>query len=258
MLAMPGASEPSDGIAAALYARASLYYWQGESSKSRADYDASLAAARAAGAPAREAEALFALAYVHMIAKEWAAAHETAQAAAALYEELGDELGNLNARFTDAYASSLEGRWEEAAAGFEGMIDEVEAQGDRFWALNHRITLAWTLIRLGRLDEARTLLIRNLDGSIELGDRSAENMAVQGLAMVAAQQGQIELALKLAGAADRIADELGGKAPDELVVALNPVTVVREGGADESDIQRLTSEGRAIETEAVRSLARQA
>jgi predicted ATPase/class 3 adenylate cyclase len=256
VLAMPGAAEPSEAASAALYARASLYYWQDASAPARVDYEASLEMAREVGSLAREAEAEFELTYAYMIAKEFDAAHEAARGAAARYDQLGDRLGNANARSADAYASALEGDLEGAVRGFETAIADLELLGDRFWVMNNRITLAWTLIRLGRLDEARGTLLQNLDGSIQLGDRSMENMSVQGLAMIAAQEGDAERALQLSGAADRIADELGGRAPSGLVVALDPVMMVRDAGTAEADITRLTEQGRKLDEESVRDLAR--
>ncbi|MFV2064786.1 MAG: adenylate/guanylate cyclase domain-containing protein, partial [Chloroflexota bacterium] len=256
VLAMPGATTASEAGASALYARASLLYWQGSATAAHSGYVASLEMARSSGARAREAEAQFALAYSYMIAKDWDAAHEAARAATLLYDEQGDRLGSANARFADAYASSLGGDWAIAAKGFEAVLGDIEATGDRFWTISSQVTLAWTLIQLERLAEARDILRASIGGAIDLGDRSMEHMSVVGLAMVAAREGDVERALRLAGAGTAMAEELGGKAPDELVIGLDPVTSARDSGTPEADITRLTSEGRLLAPDEVRSLAR--
>ncbi|MFV2063955.1 MAG: NB-ARC domain-containing protein, partial [Chloroflexota bacterium] len=256
VLAMPDAQQTSEATPAALYARASLAYWQGDLEIGRLGYLASLKAARSSKTKAREAEALFALVYIYMIAKEWHAGHEAARAAIELYDELGDRLGSANARFADAYSFSLAGDWEEAAEGLHAVIGDVEATGDRFWAITNRVALAWTLVRLERIVEARDMFLLNLDGSIELGDQSMEQTAIQGMAMIAAEKGDDERALRLAGAADAIAENLGGKAPEGLIIAIDPVTVVRDRGTTEADISRLLDEGRQLSTEDARALAR--
>jgi predicted ATPase/class 3 adenylate cyclase len=255
---MPGAGEATEAAAGALYAHASLLYWQGRAQEALAVYQTTLTVAREAGSRTREADAQFALAFAFGIVKDWPAAHAASQAAEAIYEELGDGLGATNARFTDAYMTSLSGDWERAAQELRDVLDDIESYGDVFWALNSRIVLAWTLTRLDRVEEARRILRVNLAQSIEFGDRSSENMAVEALATVAAFDGEPEQALVLAGAAQAIAEDLGGKAPDELIVALDPVALATErGGVSEEASARLVSEGRALDVDAARALAQE-
>jgi predicted ATPase len=257
VVTLPGADEPTEACAGALYAHASLKYWQGDTEQALEGYLGSLEAATAAGATAREAEAQFALAYAYGIFKDFDKGHAAAARAAELYDVLGDGLGRTNARFADAYLWSLAGRWEEARAGLERVIKEVDAHGDRFWSLNSRIVLAWTLTRLGEVEEAREILRGNLEGSIEFGDRSMENMAVQALATVAALDGDTDIALRLAGVAEAIAEDLGGKAPDELVIGLDPITLAREHGISAAETDRMVLEGRGLGAEEARAMARQ-
>jgi hypothetical protein len=135
-------------------------------------------------------------------------------------------------------------------------IVAIEAIGDRFWLLNSRVVLAWTLTRMDRVDEAREILLANLELAIELGDRSTENMAIQGLATVAALGKDMERALRLAGAAEAIADDLGGKAPTELIIGIDPETLAREAGVPDERAAELVAEGRNLRVEASRDLAR--
>ncbi|CAN5810111.1 LuxR family transcriptional regulator [soil metagenome] len=256
VLDLPGVDPASEASARALYARASLLYWQGRPQEARDGYLASLEAAQASGSRPAEAEARFALAYVQAIFKEWSEAHREVREAGRLYEALGDQLGATNTLWADGYFSSLEGDWAAAARIFEATLPEVEAANDSFWMMQHRVTLAWTLQRLDRLDEARALMLKNLEGSLELGDRTMEHMAIQGLASIAAQEGDIERALRLAGAVEVIAEETGGQAPTELVIALDAVTLIREQGVPEEAIDRLVAEGRGMDHHAARALAR--
>ena len=135
-------------------------------------------------------------------------------------------------------------------------IVAIEAIGDRFWLLNSRVVLAWTLTRMDRVDEARAIPLANLDMAIELGDRSTETMAIQGLATVAALGGDMDRSLRLAGAAEAIADDLGGKAPTELIIGLDPETLAREHGMPDERAAELMAEGRGLRVDASRALAR--
>jgi len=256
VVSLPGADVPSEANAGALYAHASLKYWQGDTEQAKAGYLRSREAARASGAKAREAEAEFALAYAHAIFREFEEGHQAARTALKLYGELGDKLGTANAQFADAYLWSLAGDWERAETELIKAISAIEAIGDRFWLLNSRVVLAWTLTRLDRVDEAREILLSNLELAVELGDRSTENMAIQGLATVAALGGDMDRALRLAGAAEAIADDLGGKAPTELIIGLDPETLARERGIPDERAAELLAEGRSLRVEGSRDLAR--
>ena len=256
VVSLRGADAASEANAGALYAHASLKYWQGDTAQAKAGYLRSREAARVSGAKAREAEAEFALAYAHAIFGEFKEGHHAARTALGLYEELGDELGCANAQFADAYLWSLAGDWVRAETELIKAISAIEAIGDRFWLLNSRVVLAWTLTRLHRVDEAREILLANLELAIELGDRSTENMAIQGLATVAALGDDMDRALRLAGAAEAIADDLGGKAPTELIIGLDPETLAREQGVPDERAADLLAEGRSLRVEASRELAR--
>jgi predicted ATPase len=256
VIALPGADSASEAAAGALYAHASLKYWQGDTAQAKAGYLRSREVARKSGAKAREAEAEFALSYAHAIFREFDEGHRAAQTALRLYQELGDDLGTANAQFADAYLWSLAGNWERAETELVKAIAAIEAIGDRFWMLNSRVVLAWTLTRMDRVDEARAILLANLDMAIELGDRSTENMAIQGLSTVAALGGDMDRALRLAGAAEAIADDLGGKAPTELIIGLDPETLARERGMPDERAAELIAEGRGLRVEASRELAR--
>ncbi len=255
--ALPGADVPTAASAGARYAHASLLYWLGRADEALVGYRESLDSARAAGSRPREAEAQFALAFALMISRRWDDAHAAAQAAEAIYLELDDALGVTNARFTDAYVSSLSGDWERAVSQLRAVQPAIEATNDRFWWLSSRIVLAWTLTRLGRIEESRGILRGNLEGSIDLGDRSSEHITVAALAALAALDGDDERAMLLTGAAEVIAEELGGQAPTELVIGLDAVDLVRERGVSTEEAAIHIQEGRSLSADAARELARE-
>jgi hypothetical protein len=96
-----------------------------------------------------------------------------------------------------------------------------------------------------------------LDGSIEMGDRTMTAMAFHDLGAIAVEQGEIERGLMLEGASRAIGDLLGGGAPTELVKANDPEERALACGMAQAEIDRMISAGRALsESEAV-ALARQ-
>jgi hypothetical protein len=56
--------------------------------------------------------------------------------------------------------------------------------------------------------------------------------------------------------AEAIAEDLGGKAPEELVIGLDPVSLARDHRVPEDEVQRLVTEGRGLGTDEARAMAR--
>jgi len=109
---------------------------------------------------------------------------------------------------------------------------------------------------LGEFDEARRYHLVELEGSMELGDRTMTAMALHDLGAIAVAQGDVERGLLLEGASRAIGDVLGGGAPTELVKVNDPEERALATGTPQALIDRTIGEGRALtEAEAV-ALAR--
>jgi predicted ATPase/class 3 adenylate cyclase len=252
-----GVDGPHDDAAAqALLSRAGVRYWRGDMGGAREDYEQALALTRASGATGTEAYALFSLGYVYGAQREFDLARRALARSLALARELGDHKAALNAQVADANTLALEGDFTSAAAAYEAALPDLEATGDRFWILSHLVPFAWTMQRLGRLEQARDLHLRVLDIALEIGDGTGQHLAVHGLASIAAQHGDLSRALRMVGALDVLVEEMGGRAPAELVLALDPVSLAREQGAPEEEIQRLLDEGRRLDRRALFELSR--
>jgi predicted ATPase/class 3 adenylate cyclase len=244
------------GVAPALLSRAGVRYWRGDMAGARDDYERALEGAQAAGDAETEAYALFSLGYVYGAQREFGLARRALARSLAIAEATGDSKAALNVRMAAANTLALEGEFESAAAAYDAALPELEATGDRFWILSHLVPIAWTMQRLGRPERARELHLRVLDIALEIGDGTGQHLAAHGLASIAAQCGDLPRAMRILGALDNLVEEMGGRAPPELVLAVDPVGVAREQGLDDVEIERLLDEGRRLDRRALIDLAR--
>jgi predicted ATPase/class 3 adenylate cyclase len=247
---------PLEALAQGLTARAGVRYWRGDMRGALEDYRRALEIARATSSLRGEADASFSLVYVYAALRQFEAAYAAQQRASDIAAELGDPLGVVNARLVGAFVTALAGDFERAALLYQQDLPALHDMGDQFWRLSQLIPVAWTLQRLGRLDEARDLHLRVLDDALELGDGTLQHMAAQGLASIAAQWGDTGRAIRMAGGLEAMAEELGGRAPRELVLAQDPVALAREQGATEAEVALLLAQGSRLDRDAVVDLAR--
>jgi predicted ATPase/class 3 adenylate cyclase len=247
---------PSHGRARALYGKASLTYWRGDYEQSRREYEQCLKIAEDIADDVTIAEAHYAVGFVQVNAHDYDGARASYEASRVAAARTGDELSVANAIFGSAFVDAIGGPYEDAVPKFEQVIPAYERVGDRYGWLNAQSAFGRVLQLLGRLSEARRYHLVELDGSIEMGDRTMTAMAFHDLGAIALEQGEIERGLQLEGASRAIGDLLGGGAPPELVKANDPEERALASGMAQAEVDRIISQGRALsEPEAV-ALAR--
>jgi len=248
---------PTHGRARALYGKASLAYWRGDFVEARTAYEDCVRTAQAIGDDVTLAEAHYGLGFVQVNAHDYDDARASYDASRVAAERTQDQLSVANAIFGSAFVDAIGGPYEDARPKLEQAIIAFERVGDRYGLLNAMGALGRVLQHLGELDEARRYHLIDLEGSIELGDRTMTAMALHDLGSIAVRQGQVERGLMLEGASRAIDDLLGGGAPSELVRANDPEERALARGVSRDEIDRLISLGRTqTEQEAV-ALARQ-
>ncbi|HEY5489117.1 MAG TPA: hypothetical protein VIK00_04690, partial [Candidatus Limnocylindrales bacterium] len=247
---------PSHGRARALYGKASLTYWRGDYEQSRREYEQCLEIAEAIHDDVTIAEANYAIGFVQVNAHDYDGARASYEASRVAAARTGDELSVANAIFGSAFVDAIGGPYEDAVPKFEQVIPAFERIGDRFASLNAQGAFGRVLQLLGRLDEARRYHLVELEGSIEMGDRTMTAMAFHDLGAIAVDKGQMERGLQLEGASRAIGDLLGGGAPTELVKANDPEERAAASGMSKAEVDRLIREGRALPESAAVALAR--
>src|ERR671919_389603 len=199
--------------ARALEGAGGVAYWMGDFARAGQRYQECLTIRLEQGDPRAIAEAQYNLAFAHGIAPPPIQDLDTAQRllddALALFGELGDDEGTAKA--TWGLATMAYGREDWA-----GVAELGRASVEKFRELDNPFGLGWALhleglalAVLGRSDEAEAALREAMGIFLPSDDRSALALLVADLSILAESRGEVERALRLAGAAERIEEEIG-------------------------------------------------
>ena len=243
MLALPSAAAPARPRARALLALGNLAYWQDDMAASRGQYRQGLDLARQLGDREVEAEALFDLAYVEAVDRNFEVSDRLFGEAAEIREALGDRQGRAWVDVGRAMLLGLQERWQEAVPLLEEALPIFREVGDAFGLENVVGSMAFAEFRLGHLDRAEELMRQVLDPFPRQTVGTAVSLA--GMATLALARGDPARAVRLWGAFEAIQEYLEGGAP----MALLPLGDTREeaaAGLDAETAAALREEGRRM------------
>ncbi|MGH2406556.1 MAG: ATP-binding protein [Candidatus Limnocylindrales bacterium] len=235
-----------------------LTYWLGDYATAGTVYAAMLEAARASGDHASEIDANYSFGYLRGIDRDYPAAREAFSESGRVAAAIGDRLGVANGIAGVALIDLLDGRFTEARDGMMQAIPIFLAAGDRWLWLTAQGVLGRALHHLGEHEAARVASLEELDGAIDFGDGTLTAMTLGDIASAAADAGDFERALRLAGASRALVDQLGGGAPDALIGEPPADEIAVRAGVSVADIERLMAEGRELDQDAFVALAREA
>jgi predicted ATPase/class 3 adenylate cyclase len=259
LLETPGSAD-AEARARALEAAGGVTYWMGDFGAARRWYEECLDIRRDLGDPAGIAEATYNLSFAHGIAPEPLRDLDTAkrllEEARGMFEELDDRGGVAKAMWGLATLAYETESWERAAELSSKTVDLFRQLDDRFglaWAL-HLQGLALAI--LNRSEEARPVLKEALGMFLDADDRSALGLLIGDLAILAASEGDRERAIRLAGAAVAVEEEVGtGLLFSSAGVAER---VVELGGLLPKELgERIRAEGRAMTVDQAVAYARE-
>jgi predicted ATPase/class 3 adenylate cyclase len=199
--------------AKALEGAGGVTYWMGDFARARRWYEECLDIRLELGEPRAIAEAKYNLSFAHGIApkpiQDLDAAMRLQDEALALFEELGDREGIAKTTWglaTMAYGGEDWDRVAELATSSVEMFREIDNPFGLSWAL-HLQGLAFTV--LGRRGEAEASFREAMGIFLGSDDRSALALLLADLAILAESVGDAERAIRLAGAADGVEEEVG-------------------------------------------------
>ncbi|HYZ10630.1 MAG TPA: adenylate/guanylate cyclase domain-containing protein [Actinomycetota bacterium] len=199
--------------ARALEGAGGVAYWMGDFARAGRRYEECLAIRVKLGKPRGIAEAKYNLAFAHGISpgptQDLPLATRLLEEALAGFRELDDPEGTAKATWGLATMAYGDEDWEQVA---RLSTDSVEM----FRRLDNPFGLAWALhlqglalAILGRPDEAEASLREAMDIFLGTEDRSAAALLLADLAILADSRGQHDRALRLAGAAETVEQEVG-------------------------------------------------
>jgi tetratricopeptide (TPR) repeat protein len=199
---MPDARKHPDDRAAALEAAAGVTYWQGDMRAAAALYDQVLERARATGDKSRIANALYNASFPKMVDhSDLVGGLAQIEEALGLFREIQDDPGIARCLWAIGNELHFERRHDDAVAPLDEAIGLFRKLGERFnlaWALHTR---AITSIQHGDAAPAQVFVREALAIFAEAGDVSGIALGLDDAASAAFLAGDVERALRLAGAA---------------------------------------------------------
>jgi predicted ATPase len=213
VLAMPSGRAPTAARAKALAGAGGIAWWQEDIAAARRLYEEALAVERELGDPARIADALYNLAFVAGADRDFEGAFRLFEESRELFRLAGDEAGVARADWMLPIRDMVAGRWDAPQAKAAEAVATWRRTGDRFRLGDGLVWLAVVYARAGRPADAHAAMAeaRELFGD---NDSPIGMLSVLlGQSYLARWEGRYEDAVRLAGAAASLRDQVGGRAP---------------------------------------------
>ncbi|HEV2216182.1 MAG TPA: adenylate/guanylate cyclase domain-containing protein [Candidatus Dormibacteraeota bacterium] len=205
-------AEESPAQRACLEVAAGLAYEQGDMSRAHDYLDRAIEQSRRFGDKTNLVQALDTRSLVLTAGGQPEASESAADEALRLAREVGDAALESHCLYQLGLLMSLRGDLVGSIARFEESLELLRLVGRDDEGLASMVFLGITLLFTGDLDRARTTLTLGVKLSRTQGDRRVA-WALDGLAWLAATEGQGERALTLAGAAAEIFAAAGRRPP---------------------------------------------
>jgi predicted ATPase/class 3 adenylate cyclase len=247
LLALPSGQGRTPARAKALTGAGGIAWWQEDIAAAGGFYEEALAIERELGDPARIAEALYNQAFVAGAAGEFDTAVGLFEESIELFRRAGDELGATRALWMSAVRDMAAGDWEGPVARAEETVATWRRAGDRFNLADALTWLAVVYARVGRPADAHATVLEALQLFRELGSAMGNVSVVLSLSYLARWEDRYEDALRLAGAAESLREQVGGRAPlDFLAGFLGDPEAEARAHLPEEAAQRAYQEGRTM------------
>jgi predicted ATPase/class 3 adenylate cyclase len=213
VLAEPGGARPTAARAKALTGGGGIAWWQIDHPAAQRYYGDALAIERELGDPSRLAEALYNQSFALGAAGDVEEATKNLLESVDLFRASGNEHGVARGLTTLVMGEAQAGNWEGAISKLEESVGIWRRLGDRLQLAFALIWLAFACGRARRWREARSAALEALDLFRASGNPTGIALAFRDLAFIANWEGYAEDALRLAGAAEALREQLGGGPP---------------------------------------------
>jgi tetratricopeptide (TPR) repeat protein len=229
-------------------------YWHGDMLRARHHYEEALGIATRLGDRAEAAEQIYNASFTHQVGtSDIPHAIALGEQALATFRELGDRAGIAKVLWANAYALYQLDERARVRPLLEECIPLLRELEDRFelaWALEVQ---GLTNMKDRRFAESRASLIESLRIFHDVGDVSGVTLLLMDSAMLAALRGDLERAVRLFAAGERLRDESGAMLAN--VVEAWQVPAVDAIRAASTQLAGARQEGRRLSREEAVALA---
>jgi predicted ATPase/class 3 adenylate cyclase len=255
-LALPSGQGRTPARAKALTGAGGIAWWQEDIAAAQGFYQQALAIERELGDPARIAEALYNQAFIAGAVGDFDAAGAMFEESLELFRRAGDELGVTRALWMSVIGDLAAGNWDRPVARAEEAVATWRRAGDRFHLADALVWLAVVYARAGRRADARSAVLEALGLFRAVDSPMGIVSVVLGLAYLVRWEDRYEDALRLAGAAESLREQVGGRAPlDFLAGFIGDPEAEARAHLSEDAARRAFQEGRTMDVEKALALA---
>jgi predicted ATPase/class 3 adenylate cyclase len=256
VLSLPSGQAPTAARAKTLAGAGGIAWWQEDIGAAGKFYEEALAIERELGDPAGIAEALYNQSFVVAAGGDFEAAARLFEESLELFRRAGDELGVTRVLWMSVIGDLAAGDWEGPIARAEEAVAIWRRVGDRFRLGDGLVWLAVGYARVGRPADARATMGEALELYRAADSPMGITSVVLGLASLARWEGRYEEAVRLAGAAESLREQVGGRAPmDFLAGVVGDPEAEARARLPEDAARRAWEEGRAMSAERALALA---
>ncbi|MGH2711876.1 MAG: ATP-binding protein [Actinomycetota bacterium] len=248
LLEVPEGQARTEARFKALTAAGGLTYWQNDNPATERFYKEALEIAEEMDDPRMIAEGIFNYAFTDRIAGRDEEAYAKIGRALEIARSIGDRQLQADCLFLLGNRALREGRPQEALPMVEEAFAIFRDLGNRFAVADALSGLGSVYRILGDRDGACDAHRKALDIFVEVGNPTGISMVLEEMAMVETMDGRHERALKLAGAAEALKDQIGGGAPAELMKAEETLLESRKS-LDQHTAERAWEEGLQMDTD---------
>jgi predicted ATPase/class 3 adenylate cyclase len=245
VLALPTGREPTPARAKALAGAGGIAWWQEDIAAARGFYAEALAIERRLGDPARIADAIYNQAFVVAAGGDFEGGFRLCEESLELFRRAGDEAGVARADWMLAMRDLVAGRWDRPLAKAEEAVASWRRMGDRFRVEDGLVWLAVVYARAGRPADARSAIAEARRLAAEADSPMGMLSVLIALTYLARWEERHRDAVCLAGAADALREQVGGRAPlDFLAGVLGDPEAEARAHLPEETARRAWQEGR--------------
>ncbi|HJP64908.1 MAG TPA: tetratricopeptide repeat protein, partial [Actinomycetota bacterium] len=255
VLALPSAAPRSIHRARALVGVGSLAYWQLDEEAVGPLYEEALEIFREVGDPGGIAEGVYNAAYVPLLAGDLDTARPMFEESRKRFDELGDKSGVADSLFGLSIAHRLADDLPGARAAADEGFQIAESIGDWFGMLGLRYAIGRSAAETGDLETATQQFLHTLGEAQQMGDRTGMALSLDNLVFLENAKGQAERAMRLAGFSQALKDQVGGEAPPELLLLMDPWETAGQVLSQE-EMQAAWEAGRAMSPDEALAYAR--
>jgi predicted ATPase/class 3 adenylate cyclase len=248
LLQAPGGAERTPERFKALIGAGGLAYWQNDYPATERFYSEALEIARELEDPRPIAEALFNLSFLDRIRGDVEEGMAKLRRVLEIARSNGDRQLAADSLFLLGNHELQEGSPEDGLPMVEEGLGIYRELGNLFATADSLSGLGSYYRTLGDRDAATAAQREALEIFVEVGNPTGIAMVLEEMAMIETMEGQHERALRLAGAADALKDQIGGGAPAELMRSGESLEESRRN-LDPETAERAWDEGREMGTD---------